>query len=173
MFAAGDASGLCRPETAALEGRLAGMLAAARVGKGSGSEADASRRDASGSLGDRVAAARRDDAAAMSAWLGVMWHLEERCVREALGRADTHLCRCELVSGPVVGASIDDIAVTPADVKRATRVGMGECQGQHCRSLIARAVAIRTGRPPGLDHAMSYRPPVRPITIGQLIAGDP
>jgi hypothetical protein len=86
-------------------------------------------------------------------------------------RRDVFLCRCELVPGPAVRDAFDDLASAPGDIKRATRAGMGECQGQHCRSLIARAAAVRTGRPVALEQPLSYRPPVRPIVLAQLI-GD-
>lgn len=165
VFAAGDAAGLCRAETAALEGRLAGVLAAVHVLGDGPADAEASRR----TLAEQVQAARAADVAALSGWIRLMWDLEERYVREALERSDAFLCRCELVPGPAVRVAFDELASTPGDAKRATRAGMGECQGQHCRSLIARAAAARTGEPVAFDRPMSYRPPVRPITIAQLI----
>jgi thioredoxin reductase len=167
VLVVGEAAGLCRSETAALEGRLAGLMAAERLGRGGASGIAELRR----SLITQISAARRSDAAVLADYLRVMRDLEEHYVREALERPDVHLCKCEMVPGPAVRAALDAAAPTPADLKRATRVGMGECQGMHCRWLIQKAVALRTNRSQTLGGMMTFRPPVRPITLAQLI-GD-
>ncbi len=164
VFVAGDAAGLCGVETAGSEGRTAGFLAADHLGKTRGAPA-----------GDRLAlieavrAARQHDTGALNAWISAMWDLEDRCVRGALAHPQTVLCRCEAVTAQQIKGAIDEGALTPGDVKRATRAGMGECQGCHCRSLIARAVSVHTGRAIEAEAPMSFRPPVKPLQLSQLL----
>jgi len=164
VLVAGDAAGLCGAETAALEGRLAGQAAAERTGRAAHTRAAGSR-----TLLEDVRAARTRERAALAAWVPLMWELEDHYVRAALAQPDMLLCRCEQVTGRQVRAAVDDGALTPGDVKRATRAGMGECQGRHCRSLITRGVSVLTDRPAPVASPMSFRPPVRPVPIAQLI----
>ena len=165
VLVAGDAAGLCGPETAALEGQLAGLVAAERTGRIARPEAAARRR----ALLEDVRAARERDQASLAAWVPMMWEAEDRYVRAALAQPDTLLCRCEQVTGRQVRAAVDDGALTPGDVKRSTRAGMGECQGRHCRPLIARAVSVLTGLTVHEASPLSFRPPVRPVPVAQLI----
>jgi len=164
VLVAGDAAGLCLVETAAAEGRLAGFVAAERVGKIQGS-AGPERR----ALVDAAQAARRQGASVLRTWTSTMWELEEHYVRGAMIQPETVLCRCETVAARQVGVAVDDGALTPGDVKRMTRAGMGECQGTHCRSLIARAVSVLTGQPVEAEPPMSFRPPVKPLALSQLL----
>ena len=164
VLVAGDAAGLCLIETAAAEGRLAGFMAAERLGRIQGS-ADGER----GALVDAARAARRRDASVLGTWTSTMWQLEEHYVRGALGDAGTVLCRCEAVTARQVGEAVDSGALTPGDVKRTTRAGMGECQGTHCRALIARGVSLLTGRAAEAEPPMSFRPPVRPLALAELL----
>jgi len=164
VLVAGDEAGLCLVEAAAAEGRLAGFTAAERLGRIPGS-AGAERS----ALVDAARAARRRDASVLGPWMSTMWQLEEHYVRGALGDAGTVLCRCEAVTARQVGVAVDDGARTPGDVKRMARAGMGECQGTHCRSLIARAVSVLTGRVAEAEPPMSFRPPVKPLALAELL----
>lgn len=163
VFAVGAVAGLCREETAVLAGRLAGMRAAERLGRGGGTGEARSRLEA-----DLLAAQQRD-AAALAPWIGLMWKMEDSYVRAALERPGGVLCRCEKVPGQQVKGVLGDAGAQPGDVKRATRTGMGECQGRHCRLLVVRAVTATTGRRPEAAVPMTFRPPARPITVADLI----
>jgi bacterioferritin-associated ferredoxin len=164
VLVAGDAAGLCRVETATAEGRLAGFMAAERLGRIKGSGAGERRE-----LLEAARDSREKDGAVLGTWVSTMWNLEEHYVRGALIQPETVLCRCETVTARQVGVAVDDGALTPGDVKRMTRAGMGECQGTHCRSLIARAVSVLTGRAVEAEPPMSFRPPVRPLALAELL----
>jgi NADPH-dependent 2,4-dienoyl-CoA reductase/sulfur reductase-like enzyme len=164
VLVAGDAAGLCFPETAAAEGRLAGFKAAERLAGVRGSDGGDLRM-----FMNAARESRERDAGALRAWTSTMWELETYYVRAALADPENVLCRCEAVSAMQVGGAVQDGALTPGDVKRATRAGMGECQGTHCRALIARAVSLLTGRPAEAEPPMSFRPPVRPLALSQLL----
>jgi bacterioferritin-associated ferredoxin len=103
--------------------------------------------------------------AVLGAWMATMWDLETHYVRGALIQPETVLCRCETVTARQVAVAVDDGALTPGDVKRMTRAGMGECQGTHCRALIARGVSLLTGRAAEAEPPMSFRPPVTPVAL--------
>jgi len=67
--------------------------------------------------------------------------------------------------------SVDPQGVPNPDVvKRLTRAGMGPCQGRRCREQIAALMAIGTGSALADIPAATYRPPVRPLRLGQLAA---
>jgi len=168
IFVAGDAAGLCRVETATAEGRLAGFAAAERLGRIKGSGAGERRE-----LLEAARDSREKDAGVLGTWMSTMWDLEAHYVRGALGDPETVLCRCETVRARQVGTAVDDGAQTPGDVKRMTRAGMGECQGTHCRSLIARAVSVLTRRAVEAEPPMSFRPPVKPLALSQLLQDPP
>ncbi len=67
--------------------------------------------------------------------------------------------------------SVDPEGVPDPDVvKRLTRAGMGSCQGRRCREQIAALLALGAGRPLADIPLATYRPPVRPLRLGQLAA---
>jgi hypothetical protein len=45
---------------------------------------------------------------------------------------------------------------------------MGPCQGRQCGYTITRLLAEASGRPPGEIGFYRARPPLKPITIGEL-----
>lgn len=80
--------------------------------------------------------------------------------------ADTVVCPCEgLTLGDAVTVLDRDTGtVSLRDVKLATRLGMGACQGRACATLLARW-AWQTGREDlGLE-PLRPRPPVVPLTL--------
>jgi thioredoxin reductase len=60
----------------------------------------------------------------------------------------------------------------PDLLKRLTRAGMGHCQGRRCREQVAMLLADATGIEVSGVPLASYRPPVRPVPLKILSAGD-
>lgn len=58
------------------------------------------------------------------------------------------VCRCEEVSRAEVLAAIRQGHHTVASIKRATRAGMGACQGRTCGRLIQQMLAAEGIAPP-------------------------
>jgi NAD(P)H-nitrite reductase large subunit len=85
----------------------------------------------------------------------------------------TTLCRCYEVTRDEVEAAIANGACTVNDVKRATRAGMGLCQGIYCVPQIAALIAAETGQPPVQIVPMTARPPVRLVSLAMLAAAMP
>ena len=83
-------------------------------------------------------------------------------------------CRCEEVAERSVIEAIAWGAATLSDVKRATRAGMGLCQGIFCGPEIARLIAHHAGVSRETIVPMTARPPVRLLTLETLATlGEP
>ncbi len=78
------------------------------------------------------------------------------------------VCRCE----EVTAATIHDLArggcPGPNQMKAFTRCGMGACQGRLCALPVSGIMAAASGR--SMDEVGSYsvRPPVKPVTLGEV-----
>ncbi len=81
---------------------------------------------------------------------------------------DIIVCRCEDVTLGEVRKAIREGATTLDEVKRITRAGMGPCQGRTCRLLVAGEIARYLGKPVSEILQSRYRPPVKPIKMGEL-----
>jgi hypothetical protein len=57
-------------------------------------------------------------------------------------------------------------------LKRATRAGMGKCQGRYCGPVLAVLAARQSGEPVGPYSGFAPQPPVVPVAAG-MIAADP
>lgn len=85
---------------------------------------------------------------------------------------DLIICRCEEVTAGEIRESCRCGASSPDGVKRVTRAGMGLCQGRTCRTLVERIVTEETGKTAAEMSYPSTRPPVRPVRLQVLKAGD-
>lgn len=81
------------------------------------------------------------------------------------------ICRCEELAREDIDRAINEGATTIDGVKRATRAGMGLCQGKSCERLVARILSERTGKPLSELLPATHRAPVRPVRMG-IIAGE-
>ena len=88
------------------------------------------------------------------------------------GAGTRPICRCEEVALGAVEQAIAEGARTLDDVKRRTRAGMGLCQGIYCAPELADVLAARTGLGAAAIVPMTARPPVRPLPLGLLAAGE-
>jgi len=77
------------------------------------------------------------------------------------------ICRCEEVTRKEIEEAIVDGARTLAGVKKRTRAGMGLCQGRTCGRLISQMLSKHVAPEQILPD--TSRPPVRAITIGEII----
>ncbi len=159
ILVAGDGAGIGGARTAEHAGRLAAFQALHELGRLS--EADRNR------LG-------RDDR---------RWMLEELRIRPFLESLfhipknmlvvpddDTLVCRCEEVSAGAIRAAVAAGHRDSNQVKFITRCGMGPCQGRQCAAPVSHVVAAAIGRSPEESGQYRVRPPVNPLTLGQLAA---
>ena len=85
---------------------------------------------------------------------------------------DMIVCRCEEITVGEIRRAIAEGARDVVGVKRRVRAGMGLCQGRTCEKLVQQILCGELGlRPDQVGHS-SARPPVRPITFGELADGE-
>ncbi len=157
IFAAGDGAGVAGALVAAAEGRLAGLAAAAKLG----------------AIDAAVLAKEREPLDRELRRLAPIRHALDRICAPRPGltspaKDDTVVCRCEEVSWRDVREAARAGCAGYRSVKVATRVGMGACQGSFCWPSVARLVAKELGRSLEDLGPASARPPVRPVTLGEL-----
>jgi glycine/D-amino acid oxidase-like deaminating enzyme len=99
-----------------------------------------------------------------------LWRLFEAAPLQA-GAIDAKaiVCRCEEVTASDLREAVHAGHTTPAALKRATRAGMGRCQGRYCAPVIAR---ICSGDPGEFD-LFAPRPPAKPVPIHALAVEQP
>ena len=82
---------------------------------------------------------------------------------------DIIICRCEEIKKSEIVEALGKGLTDMNDIKRATRAGMGLCQGATCKRLMAGLIAEFTGKDPADIPPSTFRPPVRPIKLSHLI----
>lgn len=82
--------------------------------------------------------------------------------------SNTLVCRCEDITRAWILKCIEDGYQTIDEIKRVTRAGMGPCQGRTCRQLIAQELSRHYGVPMEEVLMTTFRPPVKPISMGAL-----
>ncbi len=158
VFIAGDGGGIGGAVAAALAGELAALEIARDLG--------------------RLSEAERDSAAAP-----ILRKLDtERAARpfidrayppyaEALAPADeTIVCRCEEVTAGDIRGYAALGCLGPNQAKAFGRPGMGPCQGRYCGLTVTELLAAENRRSPDDTGYYRIRPPLKPVTLGELAA---
>lgn len=78
------------------------------------------------------------------------------------------ICRCEEVTMGQLEEAYASGSCTSRQLKMKTRATMGACQGRVCRALVETWIHVKNPDDPRDAELLSYRPPIRPITFGQL-----
>jgi len=157
IFSAGDGAGVGGAAMAVLEGRIAGIAAAARLGALSPGAARSRSRP------HRAALARlRKSRDVLGRLIAARSGLAE------LITPDTVICPCEGTTAARVDQALDEGVGDLGQMKRMTRAGMGECQGRMCSPALAHLIAHRRGIPLEAIAPPSIRPPVTPVPIHVL-----
>ena len=81
---------------------------------------------------------------------------------------DTIVCRCEEITAGQIRAEFQQGHSGSNQVKFITRSGMGPCQGRQCMLAVAHILANESNQPMHDDAFYKVRPPVTPLTLGQL-----
>lgn len=84
-------------------------------------------------------------------------------------RDDAIVCRCEEVTAGELRRQISAGHDSPAALKRATRAGMGRCQGRYCASVVAGLCPGEIGE----FGLFAPRPPAKPVPISALSVEQP
>ncbi len=78
---------------------------------------------------------------------------------------DTLICRCEEITMGEIRKAVKDGFHTSVILKKATRCGMGHCQGRTCSPMILDILAALTGKSPKQIGMPSARTPVKTAPI--------
>lgn len=157
---AGDGAGIGGARAAAYQGELAGQQAAASLGLLT------------------VEAAQRQGASARGA---MRRHLAARPFLDALYAPDpqfldppdsTVVCRCEEVSAGDVRRYVELGCLGPNQAKAYGRCGMGPCQGRLCGLTVSEIMAAARGVSPDEIGYYRIRPPIKPVTLGEVASLD-
>lgn len=157
LWAAGDGAGIGGVRMSQIEGRIAGLAAAASLGYGAKAMAEERRK---------LEPALRREKAFQKMYAGLFTPgpgLFE------LAKDDTLVCRCEGATLAKVRSAVMMGANSFGEIKSYTRAGMGECQGRMCGQEVIHLIAKLTGKKPGEVGAANARFPVFPLPIQSLI----
>ena len=158
---AGDSAGIFGAEPAALAGRIAALDAACTL--------------------DAIASEDRESRAAPIRQK-LARHLAIRPLLDALFRPNpeilvppddkTVVCRCEEVTAGTIREGVALGGTGPNQLKAYMRCGMGPCQGRFCGLTVAEIIAEARGKPVTEIGYYHIRPPIKPVTLGELAAFD-
>lgn len=81
---------------------------------------------------------------------------------------DTLICRCEEIDRRSLTSLLRNPYPTLAATKKATRTGMGRCQGRYCTTLVAALSEVYGAVPPTSEDFFAPRPPARPVPLARL-----
>jgi thioredoxin reductase/bacterioferritin-associated ferredoxin len=157
---AGDCGGIGGAEAAAVQGEIAAIGAAQALGK---LDAAAAQRDA---------VPLRNT---LKSHLAIRPFLDAIYQPRASIRTpddDVIVCRCEERTAKDVRGAVASGCLGPAQVKSFTRAGMGPCQGRQCALTLTELIASARGVSPADAGYLRIRPPLKPVTIGELAALD-
>lgn len=82
----------------------------------------------------------------------------------------TVICRCEEVTAGEIRAASAIAAAGHNAVKGRTRAGMGACQGRQCAQMVSILLSEQTGAPVESLGLPNVRPPLKPVTLGEMAA---
>lgn len=83
---------------------------------------------------------------------------------------ETIVCRCEEVTAGQIADTVALGCPGPNQMKTFLRCGMGPCQGRLCGLTVTELIAKTRGVSPQEVGYYRLRPPVKPITVGELAA---
>ncbi|MDH3659479.1 MAG: NAD(P)/FAD-dependent oxidoreductase [Alphaproteobacteria bacterium] len=157
LFAVGDCCGLGGAPAAIEEGRIAGCVAVAWVLGREAGVAPAGLR--------RLARHRRFQKALWTLFAAEPQRFDDIALRAPV-------CRCEGVNRAEIEGPALEQGIEIGGVKRATRAGMGRCQGRYCAQVLAPKMAAALGR--SIDERAFFAPrvPIKPVEIAAILAAE-
>jgi len=158
VFIAGDGGGIAGADAAAAFGEIAGLGIACKLG--------ALTQEATAAQAGRARKALKP-LLAIRPFLDALYRPRAEIFSP---RPDTLVCRCECRTADQVLQAARRGAADPNQVKAAIRAGMGPCQGRQCGYSVAALVAEAHGLPMGSVGFFNIRPPLKPVTLGEVAA---
>lgn len=160
IYIAGDGAGIAGAIAAGLRGRVAALAIAVRAGRLTQQRAEV--------LVDPLRQ-RLASELALRPLLDAMYPPRADTVSPT---DDTIVCRCEELTAGDIRAAAKLGQPGPNQIKSFTRAGMGPCQGRQCGYSIANILAETQGRSVSEVGFYRIRPPLKPLTLGELASLD-
>jgi NADPH-dependent 2,4-dienoyl-CoA reductase/sulfur reductase-like enzyme len=160
IFVAGDAAGIGGARAAWLSGQLAGLQVAHKLGLLARQQRD---------LQARPVRNARERHLAIRPFLDSWYRVGAGSLLPA---DETIACRCEEVTVAELRALARQGCVGPNQAKAFTRCGMGPCQGRFCGATSEQIFAHEAALGAQDIGHFNVRPPLKPVTLGQLAAGE-
>ncbi|MGX1789524.1 FAD/NAD(P)-dependent oxidoreductase [Bosea sp. NPDC055332] len=160
IFVAGDGAGIGGAEAAEPRGRLAALRVAAKLGRLDEATTEAAAAPERSAL---------SSALALRPFLDALYAPRPQLYAPP---DETLVCRCEEVTAGELRARAVEGRPGPNQLKAFTRAGMGPCQGRQCGYSMAHIVAAAQGRPVEEVGFYRIRPPLKPVTLGELASLD-
>jgi len=156
FFVAGDGGGIAGAKAAAKQGEICALEILRRNDK-----------IAKNAFDERVAKSR----AQLSEYLHIRPFLDALYRPSDANRIPTDdvlVCRCEEVTAGEIRRSVVIGCIGPNQIKSFNRCGMGPCQGHLCGLTVTEVIARERGVSPEATGYYRIRPPIKPISLGQL-----
>ena len=160
VLIAGDAGGIGGARAAEHAGRLAGCEVLRRLGR-----IDVAQRDALAGSDQRA----RQAHLAIRRFLDVLYAPRDDILHPA---DNVTVCRCEEIAAGAVRAVVRQGCLGPNQAKAFLRAGMGACQGRLCGPIVTELIAAERGVTPAEVGYYRIRPPLKPITLGELVEAE-
>ncbi len=160
VLIAGDSGGIGGARAAEHAGRITAFEALRQLGR-----IDASRRDALAAQDQHA----RQVHLAIRRFLDVLYAPRQEILTPA---DDVIVCRCEEITAGAVRAVVQQGCLGPNQAKALLRAGMGPCQGRICGPVVSELIAAARSVSPGEVGYYRIRPPLKPITVGELVAAE-
>ena len=159
IFVAGDGGGIAGAQAAEAQGELSALAIAAQLGA-----IDQTTRNRSAApLLRRLAEVRR-----IRPFLDTLYRPRDE---NRVPRDDVLVCRCEEVTAGDVRRFVELGCQGPNQAKSFGRCGMGPCQGRLCGLTVTEVIADALKVSPATVGYYRIRPPIKPLTLGEL-AGE-
>ena len=159
IFVAGDGGGIGGAQAAKIQGEVIALAIAAQLGA-----IDTATRD-------RDAAPRLRELAGVMRIRPFLDSLYRPRDENRVPADDVIVCRCEEVTAGQLRQFVALGCAGPNQAKSFGRCGMGPCQGRLCGLTVTEVIAAARRAPPDEVGYYRIRPPIKPLTLGEL-AGD-
>jgi len=161
ILIAGDGASIGGARTAEHAGRLAALQVVYSLGKISQAKRDRQAQSDRKWMREELH---------IRPFLDAFFHIPEKLLR--VPENNTVVCRCEEVTAGDIRKAVAEGHGDSNQVKFITRCGMGPCQGRLCAEAVAHIVADVANETMPDGGLYRGRPPVSPLTLGQLASLD-
>ncbi len=156
VYVAGEITGIAGAGKSFVEGKLAALSILEKLGKKTGP----------GRYAQKLVRMQKHQ-------LGYAAFLNQLCQVPASAYEtiddDVLICRCEEISMGEIRKQIAKGFVTTGSLKKATRCGMGRCQGRVCQPVLFDILLALTGQTPDQTASPSFRAPVKNVPMAAFL----